>query len=238
MSGLRPFFSFYGGKWRLAPKYPEPEEHTIIEPFAGSAGYSVRHPEYRVKLYDLDEKVIGAWQYLLKVSSAEIYALPLIHPGQTVADLNVCQEAGWLIGLWLNKATNRPRNSLSAWARDPRYARQFWGPEIRDRLAAQVDSIRHWTAEQSPYEAIPDCRATWFVDPPYSGPAGARYVLNNATIDFGKLGDWCQSRSGQVLVCENEGADWLPFQPLTRAKATSGRGRTGVSHEVLWVRDR
>jgi hypothetical protein len=33
---LRPFFGFYGGKWRDALKhYPPPEHDTIIEPFAG-----------------------------------------------------------------------------------------------------------------------------------------------------------------------------------------------------------
>ena len=38
VAGLRPFFGYYGGKWRDAVKhYPEPAFETIIEPFAGSA---------------------------------------------------------------------------------------------------------------------------------------------------------------------------------------------------------
>lgn len=40
---LKPFFTFYGGKWRAAPHYAPPEFATIVEPFAGAAGYSVRH---------------------------------------------------------------------------------------------------------------------------------------------------------------------------------------------------
>ena len=33
-STIRPFFGFYGGKWRDAPKYyPVPEHDTIVEPF-------------------------------------------------------------------------------------------------------------------------------------------------------------------------------------------------------------
>ena len=33
---LRPFFSYYGGKWRSAVKhYPAPEFDQIVEPFAG-----------------------------------------------------------------------------------------------------------------------------------------------------------------------------------------------------------
>ena len=33
---LRPFFGFYGGKWRDSPRHYPPPAHTrIIEPFAG-----------------------------------------------------------------------------------------------------------------------------------------------------------------------------------------------------------
>jgi hypothetical protein len=32
---LRPFWRYYGGKWRAAPRYPAPRYDTIIEPFAG-----------------------------------------------------------------------------------------------------------------------------------------------------------------------------------------------------------
>ena len=35
---LKPFFTYYGGKYRAAPKYPEPVHGSIVEPFAGSAG--------------------------------------------------------------------------------------------------------------------------------------------------------------------------------------------------------
>jgi site-specific DNA-adenine methylase len=37
MSNLRPFFTFYGGKWRAAPFYDAPTHGHIVEPFAGSA---------------------------------------------------------------------------------------------------------------------------------------------------------------------------------------------------------
>lgn len=40
---LRPFFSYFGGKWRDTPRLPAPKHPTIIEPFAGSAGYALRH---------------------------------------------------------------------------------------------------------------------------------------------------------------------------------------------------
>ena len=56
-------------------------------------------------------------------------------------------------------------------------------------------------------------------------------------IDFPALGEWCRTRSGQVMVCENVGATWLPFTPFRDIKGTAGRGRTGVSKEALWMPD-
>lgn len=42
---LHPFFPYYGSKWSLGPLYPAPRHDRIIEPFAGSACYSLHHPE-------------------------------------------------------------------------------------------------------------------------------------------------------------------------------------------------
>lgn len=39
---LKPFWRYYGGKYRAAPRYPVPLHRTIVEPFAGAAGYSLR----------------------------------------------------------------------------------------------------------------------------------------------------------------------------------------------------
>jgi hypothetical protein len=57
---------------------------------------------------------------------------------------------------------------------------------------------------------MPDIEATWFVDPPYNNRAGSYYIENS--IDYVALGTWCHERRGQAIVCENEGADWLPFR--------------------------
>ena len=38
--GLLQFFSFFGSKVALAKNYPQPKYDAIVEPFAGSAGYS------------------------------------------------------------------------------------------------------------------------------------------------------------------------------------------------------
>ena len=48
--------------------------------------------------------------------------------------------------------------------------------------------------------------------------------------------DWRDMWPGQVIVCENVGADWLPFQPWRDIKASDARHGGKVSREAFWVR--
>jgi hypothetical protein len=63
-----------------------------VEPFAGSAGYSLRYPSHNVVLVERDPLIAATWRYLLRVSAAEILALPDIRMDQTVADMPWCEE--------------------------------------------------------------------------------------------------------------------------------------------------
>jgi hypothetical protein len=41
-----------------------------------------------------------------------------------------------------------------------------------------------------------------------------------------------------VIVCENEGADWLPFRPHGRHKTLNRKdGQQGYSREAIWTND-
>lgn len=246
---LKPVFSFFGSKWRSARRYPAPEHDIVIEPFAGGAGYSLRHYRKRVVLIEKDPALHGAWLYLQRASQAELLALPDLHPGQSVDDLRVPQEARWLIGLWLNSGVARPCKTPSAWMDPSKRAAagwsgqsscQFWGPGIRERLAAQQPLISHWILAHGSYEDAPDIEATWFIDPPYQ-LAGKAYVHGSSALDFKALGDWCRTRPGQVMVCENVGADWLPFRKFADIKANPGNAKrkglgtkNAVSAEAIW----
>ena len=230
---LKPFLSFYGGKWRVAPRYPDPVYDRIIEPFAGGAGYSVRHHEHKVRLYEIDPIIFGVWDYLIHVKASEVLALPTVITH--VDDLKVSAEAKSLIGFWLNKAVATPRKQPSAWMRSGYQAYQYWGEEIKERIARQVDHIRHWRVFNKSYDEAPDDKATWFIDPPYQGRGGKGYRFK--ITDYVSLGRWCRERSGQVMVCENTGADWLPFEPFMTIKATAGHKRDGVSREVIWTNE-
>ena len=111
---LRPFFKYYGSKWSLAKHYKKPKSETIIEPFAGSACYSLHHwNKYEVWLNDLDDNIASLWSYLIKVKESEIKSLPLLKQGQSVDDLDVCKEAKILMGFWLGFACSTPRKTES-----------------------------------------------------------------------------------------------------------------------------
>lgn len=234
---LRPFLSYYGAKWMLAKHYPVPLHSRIVEPFAGAAGYSTRYPDRQVTLIDSNPKVAGVWEYLTRASRREIMRLPLIACGERADDLPVTQEARWLIGWWVNKGAAMPHQTLSAWARQPEYASQFWGPVIRQRIADQVDRIRHWRVTCGDYrdDVHPDAGTTWFVDPPYQGAPGRKYPHHR--VDYGELALWCKARQGQLIVCEQAGADWLPFTPLVDTYSTLGRRdkTRATPREVLWT---
>lgn len=234
---MKPFFTYYGGKYRAAPKYPTPQHDSIIEPFAGSAGYSVRHYEKNVTLVDLDEKVAATWRYLQRTTKSEILRLPL-EVETTVDDLSVCQEAKYVIGWWLNKGAASPMKSPSRWMRDSIRCPPgglFWGEKVRQRIADQIDLIRHWTIIEGSFWDVIDLKGTWFIDPPYQ-KAGKNYRKSSKQIDFESLAIFCQIVEGQVIVCENEGADWLPFKPFISLQGTHGKHGGKVSKEAIWTR--
>ena len=230
---MRPFFGYYGGKWRDAPRsYPAPTHGTLVEPFAGSAGYALRYPDRRVILCDLDPIIVGVWSYLIRVSAAEILAIPDVPMDGTVNDLHLSQEARWLVGFWMNRAVASPRLAPSSWMRAGARPGSFWGDRVRRTIASQLDQIRHWRILECSYIDCPVIGpASWFVDPPYE-QAGKHYRFGASGIDFAHLAGWCRSRPGQVIVCENLGASWLPFQSLGSVKATRPGKR---SEEAVWL---
>ena len=206
----------------------------IVEPFAGSAGYSLRHYSCRVVLCEIDATVAGIWDYLIRVSPREVLAIGDIPLDGTVDDLKLAPEAAALVGMWLNRGVARPRKSPSKWMRDGVRPGSFWGERVRQTIASQLECIRHWEIHHCSYEQAPVTgEATWFIDPPYVA-AGHHYRHGTRALNYERMGEWCRSRTGQVIVCENEGATWLPFRHLGSFRTT----RTDRhSKEVCWLAD-
>lgn len=103
-------------------------------------------------------------------------------------------------------------------------------------MAQLADEIRHWRISYGDWFATPDVEATWFIDPPYRGKAGACYPHGSDGIDYGGLSTWCRRRRGQTIVCEGPNADWLPFAPHHTHIAAPTADVIGrrVSSEWIW----
>ena len=234
MKRIGPALSYFGAKWRSAPMYPAPKHEVIIEPFAGGAGYSLLHHERDVILIEKYSVVAGIWRYLINADPQEILCLPDIENGQSVSELEVCDEAKSLIGFWINKACERPRKTPSAWMRS--HPSQFWGDRVRRRVAEVSSKISHWKIIEGEYFDAPAIEATWFVDPPYQ-VQGKRYPCGSSDIDYTHLAKWCQDRPGQVIVCENEGADWLPFRHFANTRSNQANSGRLTSPESIWTNE-
>jgi site-specific DNA-adenine methylase len=225
---MQPFFRYFGGKWKLAKLYGRPMCRHVIEPFAGAAGYSLHWEPKEVTLIEQNPVVYGVWSYLRRVSPAEVMRLPANISHVDELPSRVCEEAKWLIGFWFDNGLTTPKEIRSNWARVPRLAANFWSESIKRRIASQVDRIRHWEIIEGSYEDAPDVKAHWHIDPPYDNQAGQSYVCKD--IDHGALARWCLNRLGWRQVCENDGATWLPFEPLSLLNTFRGRG---YSFEVM-----
>ena len=232
---MAPFWRFFGGKFRATPRYPYPQKDTIVEPFAGAAGYSTRYADRNVILVERDPVIAELWRFLIGASAADIRAIPCV---EAVADLPGCTPEGAriLVGFSLNDGVTRPCNTLSAGRKKSAASgRKFegWNEAKRNRIAAQVELINHWHILEGDYSSAPEIDATWFIDPPYIGGRGMGRCYRHGTtgIDYTALGAWCQARNGQVLVCEASGAEWLPFRDFGLVKAGPARK---TSSEVIW----
>ena len=200
-------FSYYGCKSRLSAYYPKPLEDTIIEPFAGSARYSLLYFWKNIILYDIDKKVIGLWEYLKSVSERDILSFTKPNIG---TDLRLYSKELSEPELFLLR-TICQRGAGNG------YVVSKWGHDDFDnsikRLSKNLHKIRHWNILNGSYEQVPNQKATWFIDPPYMN-GGKRYKHHQ--IDYNHLSEWCKDRRGQTIVCENGQAEWLPFSPIKK----------------------
>jgi hypothetical protein len=100
--------------------------------------------------------------------------------------------------------------------------------EISRRIMADsVHKVKHWQVLCGDYSDAPDVEATWFIDPPYKDSPGQGYKYGSDALNYNLLADWVKSREGQVICCEGEGGDYLPFEPLLKdCKGVAGKTST------------
>ena len=215
-------FSYYGSKSKVIDLYPAPKYGKIIEPFAGSARYSLKYWDRDVLLVDKYETIIRIWKWLQKCSPSDIIGLPDLKSGETVDSFDLCDEAKWLIGFCINRGSAQPKKSPKVF--------NSWSDNKR-QIAGQLFKIRRWNIMCGDYKSVDNQTATWFIDPPYQ-TGGEWYVEDNSSVDYKELEVWARSRNGQVIVCENTKANWLPFWPIGELS-----GAYSKTTEAIWMND-
>ncbi len=214
-------WSYYGSKSKIAGYYPPPKYDKIIEPFAGSARYSLKWFDRDVLLIDKFEMIVGIWNYLKQASENDILGLPNMdnRKEDRINNYNICDEAKQLIGFSIGRGSPHPRNKPGKY--------NNW-KEDKKRIANNLFRIRHWEIKLGDFADIENKEAVWYVDPPYQF-GGEYYKHSNKQIDFNLLANWCKSRKGQVIVCENTKANWLDFKPMLNMQ-----GSTHKTTEAIW----
>jgi site-specific DNA-adenine methylase len=97
-------------------------------------------------------------------------------------------------------------------------------PSVLARIAATLAHLKQWDITHGSYTDLPDIEATWLIDPPYQpliSTAGNDYTTGASGIDYQHLAEWCKSRKGQVIVCEQQNG------------SNTGQSRS----EVVWLSD-
>lgn len=223
-------FKYFGSKQRIAHRYPAPVHDRIVEPFAGAGAYAVHHrrvPE--VLLIEKDRKIVDLWHRLLSMDAADILRLERPTPGDRSTEILLLLAAG--------RTTRDTPDELVV---SSRMAARI-DPMLR-RIASVVDECRHFQVVEGDYQDAPEIKATWFVDPPYTNPLGGRwdrsrggrYAYSYRGIDYSVLAEWCRNRAGQTIVCEMDGATWMPWNGIIETRDGSHR----QSREVYWHNER
>lgn len=230
-----PFFKWFGSKWSAAGKYPAPKHATIVEPFAGSAGYACFHAHmHDVILYERNPQIRSLWHWLLEARPYEVREIPVdLEPGTDIRTLGLSYGQELLLKHWQRTNTIGPSWKVSPWGSKPGQ----WTDSTRRRIADELGWIRRWKI-RGEWDGHILGDSTWFIDPPYQ--FNFQYGVKN--FDYGNLAacvSKLESLESQVIVCEaigpkGERPNWLPFQE-SHEQVTSRRKKQR-SKELVYVR--
>lgn len=227
-----PLFKWFGSKWLAAPHYPEPECGTIVEPFAGGAGYSLRYSHKQVHIAEVNPHIFMLWKWLIEEATPDlILSIPLDVPiGTDIRSLGMSLGQSLLLKSW--QRTNNVGNcwTISAWGSKPGQ----WTANTRARVAYEHAAIRHWRIHKCGISLMRShpFESTWFVDPPYLYNYQYKAALPCSYDDLGTL---VAGLPGQVIACEavctktQSAPSYLPFREFRKC-VTSRRKQTQSHH--------
>jgi site-specific DNA-adenine methylase len=221
-------FSYYGSKSKIVDYYPPPKHKRIVEPFAGSAKYSLKYFDNDVTIIERNKQIYDIWCYLQNASEKDINSLPRLVKGDDIRSLNLSDiEKDFLGMMFGNAGAVSPCYTVSSFG-DYRLRGDSLGI-----VAKNVFKIKHWNIIHGSCFDFPNVEATWFIDPPYQF-GGHKYKFGNKLLNYSELAEWCKSRLGQVIVCENTKADWLPFKYLTSRSDNLSNAHKNRTVEAIW----
>lgn len=224
-------FAYYGAKHGLASKYPRPRHRVIVEPFAGSAAYSVHHAANidHAILIDADARLVELWHEIQGMTEADVDLIGKQLEQARFTHPLLAAMAGSTTMLAVLAGKDR--------AVTPRMLKDW--PCVRSRIIRALPHVKTWDVTHGTYADALNVEATWFIDPPYMQQgtmAGAGYAYSDESINFDHLARWSRSRNGFVMVCEQSPAAWLPFHPFASQANGAGTG-TVARQEVIWRSD-
>lgn len=206
-------FYYYGRKKQIAKYYPTPNYKTIVEPFAGAAAYSLYNDNWKnnVILIEKDDRVAQIWHWLINEANIEdIQKMPNLKSGEYSTDFLHIIHAATKMAFKYKRIKVTP------------VLERNW--EISKRVFANnLYKIKHWKIICDDYSQAPNIEATWFIDPPYKGDPGIGYAYGSKLIDYEKLANWAKQRKGEVIFCEGENGDYLPFEHLLSLSGIAGK---------------
>jgi site-specific DNA-adenine methylase len=232
-----PLFKWFGSKWLSSKTLPKPLCDTIYEPYAGSAGYSLRYGvDRKVVLSEQDPNLRILWKFLIRAKERDIREIPINIPTNTdIRDLGLSVGQTMLLKHW-----QRTNNVGDCWTTSPwGHLPGQWTANTRARVASEVGAVSHWRMAEPAWCAY----GTYFVDPPYL--YNYRYRFKKDEFDHDELAQNVRSipRSSQVIVCEaicqKTGAvpNYLPFEFF--GNRITSRRKTGQNHhskELIYTR--
>jgi len=209
-----PLFKWFGSKWASSKLLPGPLHMTIIEPFAGGAGYALRYNHHNVELYESNLELIQLWRFLINAKSRDILEIPInLAIGTDIRTIGLSADQALLLKYWQRTNNIGPCYTVSGWGNLPGQ----WTKATRSRIAVEIEGIRHWKVMgQNGFTAFGNHKpATWFVDPPYqyNYDYKGKFKFNHEAL--ARAVGTCK---GQIIVCEalcpktRSMPDYLPFK--------------------------
>lgn len=240
---IGPLLKWYGSKWSASRRgrYPQPIGDTVVEPYAGGAGYSLCFADRCVVLAESDGNLFALWHWLIHhATESAIREIPIGVPaGYDIRGLGLSDGQALLLKHW-----QRTNNVGDCWTTSPwGHLPGQWTANTRARVAEQSQAIKHWQIVKPGAVKWSLDGATYFIDPPYL--YNYRYRSSSA-FDFAALAQLVARipATSLAICCEatdkKTGAvpEYLPFQ-RSHSQVTSRRKKTQSHHsdECIYVKE-